>query len=78
MAFDPAAFGSDAVARFGVLAQSIEAQQGARLPGMRRLAAREKAKAEGLTITDALMKEIEAILAHLSAVIGSTRSERSQ
>ena len=61
VAFDPAAFGSDAVTRFGLLAQSIEEQQGARLPGMRRLAAREKAKAEGLTISDALMKEIEAI-----------------
>ena len=49
------------VARFAVLAASIEEQQGARLPGARRLAAREKAKAEGLTISDALMKEIEAI-----------------
>ena len=34
---------------------------GARLPGARRLAAREKAKAEGLDDSDALMKEIEAI-----------------
>jgi (2R)-3-sulfolactate dehydrogenase (NADP+) len=57
--FDPAAFGGDAVARFGVLAASIEAQKGARLPGTRRLAAREKAKAEGIEISDALMKEIE-------------------
>jgi (2R)-3-sulfolactate dehydrogenase (NADP+) len=61
VAFDPSAFNGDAVARFGALAQSIEAQQGARLPGMRRLAARKKAKAEGLTISDALMKEIEEI-----------------
>ena len=61
MAFDPAAFGTNAVARFGVLAQSIEAQQGARLPGMRRLASRKMAQAEGLTVSDALMKEIEAI-----------------
>jgi (2R)-3-sulfolactate dehydrogenase (NADP+) len=61
IAFDPAAFGGDAVARFGVLAASIEAQKGARLPGMRRLAAREKAKAEGVTISDALMKEIEKV-----------------
>jgi (2R)-3-sulfolactate dehydrogenase (NADP+) len=60
IAFDPAAFGSGAVDRFGALAQSIEAQSGARLPGTRRLKAREKAKAEGLTISDALMKEIEA------------------
>jgi (2R)-3-sulfolactate dehydrogenase (NADP+) len=61
VAFDPSAFNGDAVARFGALAQSIEAQQGARLPSMRRLAARKKAKAEGLTISDALMKEIEEI-----------------
>jgi (2R)-3-sulfolactate dehydrogenase (NADP+) len=61
VAFDPTTFGANAVARFGVLAQSIEKQQGARLPGMRRLAARKKAKAEGLTISDALLKEIEAV-----------------
>lgn len=61
VAFDAAAFGSDAVTRFGVLAQSIEAQQGARLPGVRRLKLREKAKAEGLSISDALVNEIEAI-----------------
>jgi (2R)-3-sulfolactate dehydrogenase (NADP+) len=62
LAFDPAAFGGDAPTRFGLLAQAIEAharQPGARLPGMRRLKAREKAKAEGLTISDALMTEIE-------------------
>jgi len=60
LAFDPAAFGGNAVQRFGVLAESIEAQPAARLPGTRRLKARDKAKAEGLTISDALMKEIEA------------------
>jgi (2R)-3-sulfolactate dehydrogenase (NADP+) len=60
LAFDPAAFGSNAVARFDVLANAIETQQGARLPGARRLKARAKAKAEGLTISDALMAEIEA------------------
>jgi (2R)-3-sulfolactate dehydrogenase (NADP+) len=47
--------------RFGLLAQAIEAQPGARLPGTRRLKAREKAKAEGLTISDALMAEIEGL-----------------
>jgi (2R)-3-sulfolactate dehydrogenase (NADP+) len=60
VAFDPAAFGSHALPRFAALAESIEAQPGARLPGSRRLKMREKAKAEGLTITDALLKEIEA------------------
>jgi (2R)-3-sulfolactate dehydrogenase (NADP+) len=61
VAFNPSAFDGNAVGRFGTLAQSIEAQPGARLPGMRRLKLREKAKAEGLIVPDALMKEIEAI-----------------
>jgi (2R)-3-sulfolactate dehydrogenase (NADP+) len=61
VAFNPAAFAADAVARFGLLAQSLEEQQGARLPGARRLVARAKAMKEGLTISDALLKEIEAI-----------------
>jgi (2R)-3-sulfolactate dehydrogenase (NADP+) len=61
IAFDPAPFGGDAVARFSVLAASIEAQKGARLPGSRRLAAREKAKADGVEISDALMREIERV-----------------
>lgn len=61
VAFDPAAFGGNAVERFGVLAASIEAQPGVRLPGARRLKAREKAKAEGVAISDALLKEIAAV-----------------
>ena len=60
IALDPVAFGDDAVNRFGVLATSIEAQAGARLPGARRLKAREKAKVEGISVSDALLKEIEA------------------
>jgi len=60
VAFDPAAFGGDAPARCGRLAAAIEAQPGARLPGARRLKAREKAKAEGLTISESLLGEIEA------------------
>jgi len=60
VALDPAAFGgADAVARFGDLAAMIEAQAGARLPGRRRLALREKARREGLPIADALLLEIE-------------------
>jgi (2R)-3-sulfolactate dehydrogenase (NADP+) len=61
LAFDAGAFSADAPARFAILAAAIEAQPGARLPGMRRVKAREKAKAEGLTIPDALMAEIEAV-----------------
>lgn len=61
IAFDPSAFEGDAVARFCAMAASIEAQPGARLPGTRRLQARERATSEALTIFDALMKEIEAV-----------------
>ena len=61
VAFDPQALGGpDALARFAVLAASIEQQPGARLPGSRRMAARAKARAEGLSVPDALMAEIEA------------------
>jgi (2R)-3-sulfolactate dehydrogenase (NADP+) len=60
IAFDPAAFGTHALGRFNVLAAAIQSQQGARLPGERRLALRAKAKAEGLTISDRLIDEIEA------------------
>jgi (2R)-3-sulfolactate dehydrogenase (NADP+) len=61
IAFDPAAFGGEAVARFTELAASIEAQDGARLPGARRLAARTKAAAEGFDLSDALLAEIKAV-----------------
>ncbi len=61
VAFDPLAMGGEnALARFAQLAASIDAQPGARLPGSRRLAARRKAAAEGLNVTDALLAEIEA------------------
>src|SRR5262245_36326274 len=60
IALDPNGFGNHALGRFGVLAVAIESQQGARLPGERRLALRAKARAEGVTISDKLMEEIEA------------------
>jgi (2R)-3-sulfolactate dehydrogenase (NADP+) len=60
IAFDPAAFGGS-LDHFAALAASIEVQPGARLPGVRRLAAREKAKREGVTVSDALLAEIEAV-----------------
>ncbi|MEA2857620.1 MAG: (2R)-3-sulfolactate dehydrogenase [Methylobacteriaceae bacterium] len=53
IAIDPAGFGHS---RFGermqVLAQAIESQQGARLPGVRRLELREKAQRQGLGVPD--------------------------
>ena len=62
IAFDPAAFGGDgALVHFGALAKAVEDQPGARLPGVRRLAAREKAAKDGLTITDKLFADIEAV-----------------
>jgi (2R)-3-sulfolactate dehydrogenase (NADP+) len=61
VAFDPSAFGGDAISRFAALALSIEQQDGARLPGTRRIAARKKAASEGLTIADALLAEIAAV-----------------
>jgi len=60
LAFDPAALGGG-VAHFAALAEAIEAQQGARLPGARRLDARRKARSEGVTVADGLLKEIEAL-----------------
>lgn len=61
LAFDPVALGDSGVLdRFAVLAAAIEAQPGARLPGARRLALREKARVEGLTISDTLLAEIAA------------------
>src|SRR5258707_5873099 len=61
IAFDPAAFGSHALGRFSALAVAIQSQQGARLPGERRLASRAKAKADGLVISEKLIEEIEAL-----------------
>jgi (2R)-3-sulfolactate dehydrogenase (NADP+) len=61
IAFDPAAFGAHALGRFNVLAVAIQRQKGARLPGERRLELRAKAKAEGLSISDKLIGEIEAV-----------------
>ncbi|MEH3144701.1 MAG: Ldh family oxidoreductase [Methylobacterium frigidaeris] len=61
LALDPGAFPDGALARFGFLAKAIEAQDGARLPGSRRLAARGRARAEGLSVGEALLAEIAAV-----------------
>jgi (2R)-3-sulfolactate dehydrogenase (NADP+) len=61
IAFDPAAFGGDALARFAQLAQAIEQQSDARLPGARRLGLRQRAAQQGIDVTDALVKQIEAL-----------------
>jgi (2R)-3-sulfolactate dehydrogenase (NADP+) len=62
MALDPAAFaGPGFLDRMGVLAAAMEASDGVRLPGDRRLAARARAEREGLTINAALHAELIAL-----------------
>ncbi|MDE2363760.1 MAG: Ldh family oxidoreductase [Hyphomicrobiales bacterium] len=61
VAFDPDAFAANGPARFGGLAAMIEAQEGARLPGRRRLESRARAQAHGLTVAEGLIAEIEAL-----------------
>ena len=60
IAIDPAAF-QGGIARFGMLARAIEEQQGARLPGRRRLNARMHAQTEGLSVPSPLLAQIEAL-----------------
>jgi (2R)-3-sulfolactate dehydrogenase (NADP+) len=49
------------MAHFGRLAEAIEAQPGARLPGSRRLEARRKAAEAGLSVADQLLADIRAL-----------------
>jgi (2R)-3-sulfolactate dehydrogenase (NADP+) len=60
IAIDPAGFGHTSFdERMQVLAQAIESQEGARLPGARRLDLREKAMREGLSVSDEIWKLLE-------------------
>lgn len=62
IAFDAGRVGGQGYgARIGALVEAIEAQEGTRLPGSRRLELRGRALAEGLTVAPALVAEIEAI-----------------
>ena len=58
IAIDPDGFGEGALARFATLAASIEEQDGARLPGSRRLELRAAAARDGLVVSDALLAQI--------------------
>jgi (2R)-3-sulfolactate dehydrogenase (NADP+) len=60
LAFDPAAFGGGPE-RFEVLAEAVEAQAGARLPGQRRLELRARAATQGLDVPDASLAVIRAL-----------------
>lgn len=64
IAIDPAAFGGRDVAldRFAALAAMIETDS-ARLPGSRRLALRDKATRDGLTVDDKLLAAVTALAA---------------
>jgi (2R)-3-sulfolactate dehydrogenase (NADP+) len=62
IAIDPALTGGmDMAAHFGALASLITGQEGARLPGSRRIALREKAAREGLLVAESLVNEIAAV-----------------
>lgn len=63
IAIDPGGFaGADLFAdRLAALAGAIETDDGARLPGSRRLALREKARGAGVTVDATLLAEVEAL-----------------
>lgn len=62
LALDPTVLGGPGTTvRFAVLAEAITGQDGARLPGARRLALRRKAEKDGLAIADGLIADICAL-----------------
>lgn len=64
IAIDPAAFGTaGAVARFSEMAQAVTDTEGARLPGRRRQAIRDRLRRDGIPVDLALIQDIENIAA---------------
>jgi (2R)-3-sulfolactate dehydrogenase (NADP+) len=62
IALDPKLIGGEGtIAHFSRLAEQIENQPGARLPGSRRIAQRRQAARAGLRVAPALIAEIEAL-----------------
>jgi (2R)-3-sulfolactate dehydrogenase (NADP+) len=61
IAIDPGAFGGHALARFAEMADQIAGSAGARVPGHRRIALRERLTADGIAVEQALIDEISAI-----------------
>jgi (2R)-3-sulfolactate dehydrogenase (NADP+) len=62
LTLDPVALGGEGtLAHCGRLASAIEDQPGARLPGARRIALREKAARDGLPVADTLIADIRAL-----------------
>lgn len=62
IAIAPDAYSDDFPDRIAALVQAIASQEGARLPGSRRIAARSKTDAGGVMVDAALMDRIDAIL----------------
>lgn len=63
VAFDPSAFSPDFPERIEELFAAITAQDGARLPGDRRLSARTTARAQGVDVDPDLLARIEEVSA---------------
>jgi (2R)-3-sulfolactate dehydrogenase (NADP+) len=62
LALDLTALGGEgALARCAMLAEAIEGQAGARLPGSRRLALRQKARESGLDVAEQLLASIRSL-----------------
>ncbi|MEM7303017.1 MAG: Ldh family oxidoreductase [Pseudomonadota bacterium] len=61
VAFDPTGFAPGFGDRIATIAQAIDADGDARLPGSRRLALREKADRDGVAVPKALIEEIRAL-----------------
>ncbi|RST83468.1 Ldh family oxidoreductase [Aquibium carbonis] len=64
IAIDPEAFGgAHALDRFAAMAAMVAGTEGARLPGSRRQAIRDRLRRDGLQVETALVKEIELLAA---------------
>jgi (2R)-3-sulfolactate dehydrogenase (NADP+) len=59
IAIDPCAFSDGFFGQIDGLAAAIAGQEGARLPGLRRILARAKTEAAGVEVDDALMSRLE-------------------
>lgn len=62
IAFDPAAFSATFSRQVARLAEAIAGQEGARLPGSRRQAARARAERQGVVVDAALAARIESLI----------------
>jgi (2R)-3-sulfolactate dehydrogenase (NADP+) len=64
LAIDPGAFAGREVfaERIATLASTIEGDEGARLPGSRRIALRQRAQKEGVVVDARLLAEVRALV----------------